>query len=85
MSDLTVDTAGSEGVLFNRKPLQNTCPALEQALAIVPLKAVFAFALGKERERGDPRPLPWLCPHEETVPLVSLSAKFECPQSALNH
>lgn len=51
MSDLTVDTAGSEGVLFNRKPLQNTCPALEQALAIVPLKVVFAFALDKERAR----------------------------------
>lgn len=37
------------------------------------------------REWGDPRPLPWPCPHKETVPLVFLSAKFECPQSALYH
>lgn len=51
MSDLTVDTAGSEGVLFNRKPLQNACSALEQALAIVPLKAVFAFALCQKGAR----------------------------------
>lgn len=51
MSDLTVDTAGSEGVLFNRKPLQNACSALEQALAMVPLKAVFAFALCQEGAR----------------------------------
>lgn len=51
MSDLIVDTAGSEGMLFNRKPLQNACSVLEQALAIVPLKAVFGFALCQEGVR----------------------------------
>lgn len=69
MYDLTVDTAGS-GVLFNRKPLLSACSALEQALAVVPPKQCLPLLCAR-RERGDPRPVPWLWPHEGTAALVS--------------
>lgn len=48
LSDFTVNTAGSEGMLFNIKPLQNTSYGLQLPLAIVPLKTVLAFTLCEE-------------------------------------
>lgn len=44
--DLTVDTAGSEGMLFNRKPLQNTCYVLQLVLAVVSLKTALGSVRG---------------------------------------